>query len=77
MRLNVLVVVIAIILSSCYTRTVYVRVAVPVPPAPEWVKVPGIELQCLSEDTFVKLVKREQQHLTYEDRLISRLKAIQ
>lgn len=77
MRLIVLAGVIVLILSSCYTRTVYVRISVPVPEAPEWVKITGQELQCLSTETFVKLVEREGQHQTYEDRLIGKLKAIQ
>lgn len=77
MRLIALSLVIGIILASCTTRTVYLRVAVPLPPTPTWVKISGDELQCLSTATFIKLVEREEQHYTYEDRLVAKLKATQ
>lgn len=77
MRLIMLSLVIALTLSSCATRTIYLRVAVPLPPVPEWVKVPGHELRCLSIETMVKLIEREEQHLTYEDRLVSKFQASQ
>jgi len=77
MRLIVLSLVTGLILASCATRTVYLRVAVPLPPTPVWVKISGDELQCLSTETFVKLVELEEQHFTYEDRLVAKLKATQ
>ncbi len=64
MQLIVPVMVIALTLSSCYTRTVFVRAAIPLPAEPIWIKVSGSKLRCLDVDTFTKLVEREQQHLT-------------
>ena len=77
MRLIVLSLVIVTILVSCATRTVYLRVAVPLPPEPKFVTIQAEDLSCLTTETFLKLVEREQQHFTYEDRLIAKFKASQ
>ena len=46
-------------LTGCGTKVVYVRDALPVPPAPVLPRVADDELDCLSDSTLEKLKLRE------------------
>ena len=72
MKLIVLSLVIVTFLVSCAaTRTVYVRVPLPIPVKPKLVTITGAELACLSDNVFMKLVERGIQRNKFEARLLA------
>ena len=54
--MKTLILLTALILSSCASTTIPVPVPLPLPPPVEIPKVMGDELSCLSNDTYKRLV---------------------
>jgi hypothetical protein len=76
MRSSVLVVVTAIILSSCSLLPArQVSVPLPIPVEPSWIKITTEELNCLTQEVYEKLLRRDLQHNGFEARLLAILKS--
>lgn len=58
MRASILLAAI-IFLTSCGTRTVYVTTPLEVPPRPPLPGAANVELSCLTDATYVNLVRRD------------------
>lgn len=54
------ILILATFLASCGS-TKFITVPLVLPPQPEYVKVSGDELQCLSEDAYIRLAKSVKQ----------------
>ena len=64
--MRILILITAMFLSSCATRTIYVTTPLDVPPRPEWVKVAPEALECLADETYIDIarsVKQRESHI--------------
>jgi hypothetical protein len=63
--------VVALALSGCVTRTVYIVPELPVPPAPVLPTVQAEELSCLSDAAYESLAVRDALRKAYADQLVA------
>lgn len=59
MKSSVLAVAITLSLTSCAKGYIQVRPRVDIPVRPDLTNIPEIELQCVSDEAFESLVKRD------------------
>lgn len=73
--MKILIALVAIFLSSCAAKTVYVTTPLPIPPEPDYVKVYGEDLMCLTEDAYMRLAITVTQRNEYIQTLIKVIRA--
>jgi len=68
--------VLTLSLSACATKEIIVPPApLPIPSAPVYPTINAVDLQCLTDEAYTKLVERDSLRKAYIDELISIIKS--
>lgn len=75
MSKSILLLIAAIISSSCTSTTIYRPDPLPLPAEPELPRIAAEDLQCLSQDAYRRLVKRDRVRRQYAEKLAEIIKS--
>lgn len=68
-KLAAAIILITLTSTGCATRTEYQLAPLPMPPRPELPRLDEADMECLSEQTYYRLIRRDRARRNYADEL--------